>query len=381
MKSFISSILVMAILITSEGIYASQTGLKVRSKGAVLIEQESKRVLYEKNAYESLPMASTTKIMTCIVALEKGRLSDTVTVSDRAARAPEVKLHLRRGEKQKLSDLLYSLMLESHNDSAVAIAEHIGGSVESFCDMMTAKAKEIGANHTSFKTPNGLDAPMHFTTAYDLALIGAYALKNSDFVKIVTTTNINIPTEKLQGARPHGLQNKNRFLYTYAGATGMKTGFTNKAGHCFVGSAGKNDMQLIGVALAAGWGKLGKSQKFKDVIAMMDYGFRYYKKYTLVKPTKSFSEVPVKKGIKETLLLECEEKIVLPLSAEEEKNIVLKKVVPTVIEAPVQKGTPIGTVEIICNGRKLDSVSLYAQEDINKATLFDYIKKWLKIKE
>jgi D-alanyl-D-alanine carboxypeptidase (penicillin-binding protein 5/6) len=380
MKHFIISILLIGTLITPQGINASQVNKQIRSKGAVLIEQDSKRVLYEKNAYESLPMASTTKVMTCIVALENGRLEDVVTISKRAVRAPEVKLHLKLNEKQRLGDLLYSLMLESHNDTAVAIAEHIGGSVENFCDMMTAKAKEIGADHTSFKTPNGLDATDHYTSAYDLAIIGAYALQNPKFVEIITTTHMNIPTNKLEGSKSHSLQNKNRFLYSYQGANGMKTGFTNKAGHCFVGSAKHEDMQLIGVALAAGWGNQGKTQKYKDVVTLMNYGFNNYKKYEIITPTKNYDSVPIKKALQKTLPLELCERVTLPLSKDEKEKIIVKKVVPTSIEAPVKKGTAIGTVEILCDGNTLGSTSLKAQEDIKKATLIDYMKKWLKIK-
>jgi D-alanyl-D-alanine carboxypeptidase (penicillin-binding protein 5/6) len=381
MKRFIIPVGLSLTLLMHQSLYASPIKNKINAKGAVLIEQESKRVLYEKNAQEILPMASTTKIMTCIVALEQGNLADIVTVSQRAAGAPAVKLSLRTNEKQQLGDLLYSLMMESHNDTAVAIAEHIGGTVENFCDMMTAKAQAIGAHQTSFKTPNGLDAKDHYTSAYDLALIGAYALQNPEFVKIITTTNINIPTQKVAGSRAHSLQNKNRFIYTYEGANGIKTGFTNKAGHCFVGAANKGGMQLIGVALAAGWGNQGKTQKYRDVITLMDYGFKYYKKYDLVVPTKDYASIPVKKGVAEHLPLECNKKVTLPLSKEEQENTYLKKVVPTSIMAPVQKGTVIGKVEVICNGNTLASADLEAQDDIKKATLIDYLKKWLKIKD
>lgn len=381
MKRFIIPMSLSLTLLMHQNLQSSPIKNKINSKGAVLIEQESKRVLYEKNAQEILPMASTTKIMTCIVALEQGDLEDIVTVSQRAASAPAVKLSLRTNEKQRLGDLLYSLMMESHNDTAVAIAEHIGGTVENFCDMMTAKAKAIGAYQTSFKTPNGLDAKDHYTSAYDLALIGAYALQNPEFVKIITTTNINIPTQKMSGSRPHSLQNKNRFMYIYEGANGIKTGFTNKAGHCFVGAANKGGMQLIGVALAAGWGNQGKTQKYRDVITLMDYGFKYYKKYDLVLPAKDYVSIPVKKGVAEQLSLECNQKVTLPLSKEEQENTYLKKVVPTFIEAPVQKGTIIGKVEVICEGNTLASANLEAQDDIKKATLIDYFKKWLKLKD
>lgn len=380
MKQSIIAIVLAASLFLPVQTNANSLNHKIHSKGAVLIEQDSKRVLFEKNAYQQLPMASTTKVMTCLVALEEGNLEDVVTVSQRAARAPEVKLHLKPNEKQRLGDLLYSLMLESHNDTAVAIAEHIGGTVENFCDMMTAKAKEIGAAKTSFKTPNGLDAPEHYTTAYDLALIGAYALSNKEFVKIVTTTNMNIPTQPLSGSKPHGLQNKNRFIYSYSGATGMKTGFTNKAGHCFIGSAVRGDMQLIGVALAAGWGNKGKNQKYRDVMSLMDYGFSTYEKHDVITPAKNYAKVDVKKGIEDTLSLECTQKIALPLSKEEKQSIYIKKTVPTSIKAPVEKGTVIGTVEVLYNGNTLASANLMAEQDIRKANMIDYVKKWLKMR-
>ncbi|WP_069997613.1 D-alanyl-D-alanine carboxypeptidase family protein [Cellulosilyticum sp. I15G10I2] len=380
MKQLIAIILSSTIIFSSSHLYADDLKQKIHSKGAVLIEQDSKRVLFEKNAYATMPMASTTKIMTCIVALEKGHLEDIVTVSQRAARAPAVKLHLKPNEKQRLGDLLYSLMLESHNDTAVAIAEHIGGSVEEFCNMMTMKAKEIGAQNTCFKTPNGLDAAEHYTTAYDLALIGAYALSNPKLVKIITTTSINIPTQKLEGSKSHGLQNKNRFIYSYKGATGMKTGFTNKAGHCFVGSANQEGMQLIGVALAAGWGNKGKNQKYRDVMTLMDYGFHHYKKYDVIVPQKDYASIAVKKGVPDTLTLECSEKVTLPLSKEEKQNVVLKKVIPTSINAPVEKGEIVGRVEILYESNTLAQASLKAQNDVRKATVIDYIKKWFKMK-
>ena len=225
-----------------------------------------------KHIVESLKTAPTKEYYEAYHSLNE-QLDDIVTTSKRASGAPPVKLHLKVGEKQRLGDLLYALMLQSDNDVAVAVAEHIGGSVEHFCEMMTEKAKAIGAEHTSFKTPNGLDAEGHYASAYDMALIGAYALKNPEFVKIVTTTNITIPTIPTENSRRHDLQNKNRFIYAYQGSNGIKTGFTGKAGHCFVGGAVKKDMQLVAVALGSGWGNSGKTQKYTDVINMMDYGF------------------------------------------------------------------------------------------------------------
>ncbi len=353
---------------------------KINSKGAVLIEQDSKRILYQKDAEKQLAMASTTKIMTCLMALEKGNLDDIVTVSKRAARAPKVKLNLMAGEKQRLGDLLYSLMLESHNDTAVAIAEHIGGSVEEFCAMMTQRAHELGAENTSFETPSGLDSEAHYTTAYDLALIAAKALENPKLLEIINTQSITIPTKATEGSKQHALQNKNRFLYSYNGANGMKTGFTSKAGHCFVGSAKRDDMQLIGVALAAGWGQNGKSQKYKDVMTLMNYGFENYKKYIVLEPSQGMHEVKVKEGKEDYLALDCNAKITLPLTKQEKEELVYKNTAPIEVEAPIAKGDVIGRVDIICDHVVVGQAQLTAANDIEKANLMDKIRKLFRKK-
>ena len=377
MKRTILSLGLILCLSFSQLTYATDSLPKVKAKGAVLIEQESGRVLYEQNAYVPLPMASTTKIMTCILAIEKGNLDDIVVTSKRASQAPPVKLKLKVGEKQRLGDLLYALMLQSDNDVAVAIAEHIGGSVEEFCNMMTQKAKEIGAQNTSFKTPNGLDAEGHYATAYDMALIGAYALKNPEFVKIVTTTTITIPTVPTENSERHDLQNKNRFIYAYEGADGIKTGFTNKAGHCFVGGAKREDMQLIATALGAGWGKNGKTQKYTDVINMMNYGFKNYEKVVLVEPQEEVASLPIKKALVEEVIVSCHEQVIMPLNQKEKDNVYIKKVLPTELVAPISQGEVVGELQVICEGITLAKVSLTAKNDVKKANVLDYIKKWL----
>lgn len=378
MKKSTLSLCLALFLSVTQVVYATSSIPDIKAKGAVLIEQDSGRVLYEKNAYEPLAMASTTKIMTCILAIEKGNLDDIVTASKRASCAPPVKLHLKVGEKQRLGDLLYALMLQSDNDVAVAVAEHIGGSVEEFCQMMTEKAREIGAEHTSFKTPNGLDAEGHYASAYDMALIGAYALKNPEFVKIVTTELISIPTVELRESNRHDLQNKNRFIYSYAGSNGIKTGFTNKAGHCFVGGAKKNDMQLIAVALGSGWGKRGRTQKYTDVINMMNYGFKNYEKVVLVEPEEQAAVVPVQKALIKEVKLSCPGQIVFPLTETEKQQVEVKKVIPAEIVAPVKAGDEVGEIQVICNGVTLAKTPLTVKEDVPKAKLIDYLKQWLK---
>ena len=267
-------------------------------------------------------------------------------------------------------------MLQSDNDVAVAIAEHIGGSVEEFCEMMTEKAKEIGAEQACFKTPNGLDAEGHMASAHDMAIIGADALKNPEFVKVVTTTTISIPTVETPGSVRHDLQNKNRFIYCYNGADGIKTGFTNKAGHCFVGGAKRGEMQLVAAALGSGWGKAGKTQKYTDVINMMDYGFKNYEKVVLVEPIAEAAVVPIEKALVKEIALDCNEGVTLPLNAMEKEKVSVKKVLPTSLKAPVAAGDEVGEIQVVCEGVTLAKVPLTVHEDVKKANIIDYIKKW-----
>lgn len=196
--------------------------LGVSAQYACLIDSLSGKVLYEKNAYARHSMASTTKIMTALVALENGNMDDVVTVSANAAGTEGSSIYLKAGEKITLQNLLYGLMLESGNDAAIAIAEHIGGSVERFAEMMNEKAASIGANNTQFKNPNGLDEEGHYTTAYDLALITREALRNKNFAEIVATKQKTI--RNLDESFPRSLSNHNKLLSLYSGCDGVKTG-------------------------------------------------------------------------------------------------------------------------------------------------------------
>jgi D-alanyl-D-alanine carboxypeptidase (penicillin-binding protein 5/6) len=182
-------------------------------------------------------------------------------------------MDLTTGEEISLEGLLYALMMQSSNDAAVAIAEHVMGSVEDFCYAMTLKARELGALDTSFITPSGLDAENHYSTAHDLAVIARYALRNEKFTEIINTINYTVKSSK----RTYDIQNKNRFLYEYEGALGIKTGFTGGAGNCFVGAAEQDGMRFITVVLGSGWGEAGKRRRWADTRKMMDYAFANYK--------------------------------------------------------------------------------------------------------
>ncbi len=261
-------VLLVFLLCVTENMAAfaqEQPTLSLNALSACLLDAESGRVLYGKNETDQRAMASTTKIMTLIVTLENADLNDVVTISKNAARQPDVQLNVNTGEQYILGDLVYSLMLESHNDVAVAIAEHVGGSVEGFAEMMNDKAAELGMENTYFITPNGLDAEdengRHSTTAVDLARLAAYAIKNENFIEITNTKSYSF--REINGKRSFTVNNKNRFLTMMNGAIGVKTGFTGDAGYCFVGALKQDGRTFISVVLGSGWPP-DKTYKWKD---------------------------------------------------------------------------------------------------------------------
>lgn len=279
-----------------------ETNLNLYAQSAVLMDADSGRVLYGKNESQVMAMASTTKIMTCIVALENGNPDDYVEVSSYAAGMPKVKLFMQTGEYYKLGDLLRSLMLESHNDSAVAIAEHIGGSVEGFAELMNQKARDLGCFDTYFITPNGLDAAVnetgkfHSTTARDLAKIMSYCINTSEqkeeFLNITRTSSYgfsnyikNEDGSFVPGSRFFSCSNHNAFLTMMDGALSGKTGFTNKAGYCYVGALRQQDKTFVVALLACGWPN-NKTYKWSDTRELMQYGLENYE-------YRCFDEKPV----------------------------------------------------------------------------------------
>ncbi len=255
---------IAALLIFSLLIMQNALAVDLSARAAVLIDGKSGKVLFEKNKDERLPMASTTKIMTGLLACESKKMKKVVTVSPVASGTEGSSLWLEPGEKQTLENLTYGLMLRSGNDAAVAIAEYLGGSTEAFALMMNERAKKIGVQNTGFQNPNGLDAEGHFTTAYDLALISREAMKNKKFRKIVSTKSKTIPWESSEWDR--SLTNHNKMLWRYEGCNGIKTGFTKKSGRCLVTSAKRGKTELICVTLNA-------PDDWNDHTKMLDYGF------------------------------------------------------------------------------------------------------------
>ena len=337
---------------------------------AVLYDGEAGRVLYEKNGYEVLPMASTTKIMTLLIVLEHTEPTDIVTVSQNAAKQPDVQLNMNTGEQYYVGDLCYSLMLESHNDTAVALAEHVGGSVEGFAAMMNAKAKALGAYSANFVTPNGLDAEGHGITAADLAKIAAYAVKNEEFREI-TNTQSHTFTELTKG-RSFTVNNKDAFLTMMEGAIGVKTGFTGKAGYCFVGALERDDRLLISVVLASGWPP-HKTYKWSDTRLLMNYGLEGFQMLSLTTDTEELPELPVlpvEGGQKATVSLDYPEEALENLlhykllrTGEEVVDYTIE-INKNRLQAPVSPGETVGELVVRIDGECIQKIPVQTAEAV-----------------
>lgn len=358
---------------TGDEITASQ----LYAQSAVLMDADSGRILFAKNGQEERAMASTTKIMTCILALENGDLSEEITVSAEAASQPAVRLGMREGQRFRLNDLLYSLMLESHNDSAVAVAECVGGTVEGFAAMMNRKAMELGCSDTYFITPNGLDAEdetgKHHTTAADLARIMKYCIMDSEkkdaFLEITRTESYQF--SDCDGSGSYSCSNHNSFLHMMEGALSGKTGFTADAGYCYVGALRRDDRTFIVALLACGWPN-NKGYKWSDTRKLMDYALENYQYREFGTEEETVSVVvengtaggfPGADGVQIGASAETEPFRVLLKSGEE---IDVEYDVPESVEAPVEKGQTLGTVVYSLNGGTLREYPLAADASVRK---------------
>ncbi len=381
------------------------------AESAVLMDAESGRILYEKNGGTFLANASTTKILTCILALEKGQKEDIVSVSEYAASMPDVQLHIQAGESYRLEDLLYSLMLESHNDTAVAIAEHLAGSCESFSRMMNQKAKEIGCSNTFFLTPNGLDATQtirtadeesrtqsHGTTARDLALLMRYCIRLSpqreEFIRITgagehsfTNRVVNEKGEWNPGERSFLCRNHNTFLQMMEGAFSGKTGFTNQAGYCYVGALKRGDRSYIVALLACGW-PYNRNYKWEDTKKLMEYGLDLYEFCPFEKAQPEWESV-LKTGVDKGKSERIGEPAVVSLERIRgfEGNGVLLKEGETLscrvemesLTAPVKQGQKVGEVVYLLNGEEWKKDTLVCKTGIERIDFGWCLEKCLEI--
>lgn len=369
--------------------YAEEEPEQLYARSAVLMDADTGRVLFEKNGYEKRAMASTTKIMTCILALEKGNVEDVLTASSNAARQPKVHLGVREGEQFRMEDLLYSMMLESHNDSAVMIAEHIGGSVEEFAGMMNEKAEELGCKDTHFVTPNGLDGVdaegRHETTAADLARIMSYCVGESEqknaFLQI-TGARQHTFTD-MEQKRNISCSNHNAFLTMMEGAFSGKTGFTGEAGYCYVGALRRDDRTFVVALLGCGWPN-NKTYKWSDTKKLMQYGLDHYT-YRSVDPRQKFMPIPVKDGIPEDesigrpatvpLKLAYESSVTQSVLAKAEERIEIKCTTEPELEAPVREGQQVGEVQTYLEGELLARYPVVAAKEVKKISIAWCIQK------
>ena len=373
----ITGVLVAAFLVIGLAVPArrAEAAPVVGAKAYVLMEASTGRVLLENNRDAKLPMASTTKIMTCLLAVENGNMDDIVTIPKEAVGQEGTSIYLREGEKVAFSDLVYGLMLASGNDAAVAIAIHLAGSVEAFAQMMNEKAREIGANNSNFVTPNGLPDDNHYTTAYDLALISSYAMQNEKFCEIVGTSKKDLAEDDDSPARY--LRSKNKILYQYEGGNGIKTGYTKAAGKCLSAGAKRGNMQLVAVVL-------NDYDMFIDCMALLDYGFEHYAMRQVAEAGQSYGDIPVEESLEGSVQTALCDNIYLPLTQEEVTMVEEKVNMSSSLAAPVQEGEVVGVVEFSFGDIKAKSNIITissAQRKTYEFYLSQILQRWLGLAE
>ena len=351
------------------------------SRRFAVYDRISKTIICGKNENVKTAMASTTKIMTATIVLENANLNDEVTISSKAGGTGGSRLGLKKGDKITVNDLLYGLMLRSGNDAAVALAEHVGGNIEKFADMMNQKAEEIGLTNTHFVTPHGLDNSEHYTTAYELAKLTDYALQNEKFANIVGTKTATIYINN----RAMQITNTNELLGVLNGVVGVKTGFTNNAGRCLVTETKRNNMDIITVVLGADTKKF----RTKDSIKLIEYAFSNYEMVNI--QTKIIEEFTNWKNINEKRInvIQGKEKCLnlalgeielqtIPVKKDKIDNIQYEINTITSIEAPVEQWQKIGTITVKVNGEIIESVEIINAEPIERKNWRDYFEYLLE---
>lgn len=362
--------------IKSTGASTEEKLPSLNSRAAIIYDRTSKTVIYGKNINDKRAMASTTKIMTAILVLENGNLDKEISVSKKAANTGGSRLGIKTGDKIKLKDLLYGLLLRSGNDAAVQIAIEIGGSVEGFVQMMNLKAKEIGLTNTHFVTPHGLDDENHYTTAYEMALLTDYALNNKEFAKIVNTkqatVNINSKTTTIN--------NTNELLGNLEGVNGVKTGFTNNAGRCLVTSVNREGFQIITVVFGADTKKI----RTKDSIELIEYNYKNFMqiniKEKIIKEFENWKkenkfQINIIKGEKSGVNIDfnyCYDYELYPINKLGQDNIKIQIEYKKELEAPIKYYTEIGKIHVIQNEKEIMTIPIITTEEIKRKNVLDY---------
>lgn len=400
-KILIISMIVLGLILTKiTKIYAEEKELKLYAASAVLLDGSNGRILYGKNENNVMPMASTTKVMTLIIALEYGCMEDVVTFSKYAASQPDVQMNAKTGEQYYLKDLLYVMMLQSYNDVAVAVAEYVADKyvngkqekdivkerstqdskalVKVFAELMNEKAVSLGCRDTYFITPNGLDAQdengVHSTTAYELALICAYAVLNPQVIEICTTKQYGF--SEINGVRNVNVGTTDRFLDMVNGAVGLKTGFTGNAGYCFAGAVKRDGKILISVVLGSGWPP-NKSYKWTDTKILMNYGLNDFFYRKIFVPDEEYVMLTVKNGTKESVLTYIPYSFDMLMSDEEVVDIVYS--VYDYVKAPVKFNQEVGKVYIYVNEKLIKVIPILAKETVPEQDFLWCLKYVIKM--
>jgi D-alanyl-D-alanine carboxypeptidase (penicillin-binding protein 5/6) len=325
----------------------------IAAEAAVVMELNSGQAVWSKNENATRAPASTTKILTALIALEKGNLQDQVTVSEDAVRVEGTRVYLVAGETQTLENLLYAMLLNSANDAAYAIAEHIGGSIEGFARMMNEKARELGAVNTNFVNPNGLSEENHYTTALDLALIARAAMENPTFREIVATQN-----RPWTGAEwSSTLVNGNKLLTSYEGAIGVKTGYTREAGWCLVSAAERNGETFLAVVLGS-----NNNQVWSDSTALLNYGFNNYYTQTLAQVGQVVGQLEIDK---QQLDIAVNGDLTF-LQSKSNPTYPVQKIHIDPLKAPLEKGSKIGEIKYTVDGKEIGKLDLVAHNSIER---------------
>lgn len=354
---------------------------KISSRYAVVLERNSKAILYGKNEDTKTKMASTTKIMTAIIVIESVDLNNIVEISKKAAGTGGSRLKINTGDKITVQDLLYGLMLRSGNDAAVALAEYVGESIEGFANLMNEKAKQLGLLNTHFETPHGLDSEKHYTTPYELAILTDYALMNETFRKIVRTKNCTIEVNGIQRT----ISNTNELLGYLDGVYGVKTGFTNGAGRCLVTSVKRGNMDIICVVLGADTKKI----RTIDSVKLIEYVFNNFENIDIsnkieeeFKKWKEINEgrINIEKGIKYGIKLKLSEYDLkkYPIKNGSQENISIQIQCNMNLVAPVESNKEIGKMIVLYNDIIISEISILTDNNVRKKHILDYMFEIIK---
>ncbi len=355
----------------------AKDSLNLDATSAILIDNASGKILYEKNASEKLPMASMTKIMSMLLIMEQienGTLkyTDKVLISKNASGMGGSQVFLQAGEEYKVEDLLKCIAVSSANDAVVAMAEKISGSVDAFVTNMNKKAQELGLTNTHFANPHGLDNENHYSTAQDMSILARELLKYEDILKFTSIYEDYL-------TKPDGSQvwlvNTNRLVRFYDGVDGLKTGYTTDAGYCLTATAKKNDMRLISVVMKSN----SADARSKDTATLLTYGFNSFKNNIIYDKDKSLGEIPVYRGKVDQIKVYLKENATVLLGITEKVGDYSFNIKAQKITAPLKKNSVVGTAEIIDNeGNIINEIDIIIKEDIAKASFFDYFKRNMK---